>query len=237
MTPCECREKHDERKRLVLTGGPGAGKTAVLELVRQHFCAHVHVLPEAAGIVFGGGFPRKTTEPARRAAQRAIFYVQRELERGAEAEPAAVVLCDRGTVDGLAYWPAGDDLWTSVGTTLSEQLQRYETVIHLRSPTAGAGYNHANPLRIESAVEAAVIDDRIARAWDGHPRRFFIESTPDFLAKAHRAIEILRAEMPACCNRHIVPGVDAIGASTTRSACAVDASNRATARDAGSRVS
>ncbi len=54
MTPCACRQRHDMR-RIVLTGGPGAGKTAVLELVRQEFCAHVTVLPEAAGIVFGGG--------------------------------------------------------------------------------------------------------------------------------------------------------------------------------------
>lgn len=36
-----------KRKTIVLTGGPGAGKTAVLELVRQQFCAHVEVLPEA----------------------------------------------------------------------------------------------------------------------------------------------------------------------------------------------
>ena len=57
MKPCGCAAKH-RRKRIVLTGGPGAGKTAVLELVRQEFCAHVQVRPEAAGIVFGGGFPR-----------------------------------------------------------------------------------------------------------------------------------------------------------------------------------
>jgi len=36
MKPCSCREVH-ARKCLVLTGGPGAGKTAVLELVRQYF--------------------------------------------------------------------------------------------------------------------------------------------------------------------------------------------------------
>jgi predicted ATP-binding protein involved in virulence len=40
MKPCECREPHDHR-RIVLTGGPGAGKTAVLELIRQYFCSHV----------------------------------------------------------------------------------------------------------------------------------------------------------------------------------------------------
>jgi predicted ATPase len=216
MTPCECREKHDQRKRIVLTGGPGAGKTAVLELVRQYFCQHVHVLPEAASIVFGGGFPRRSSGAGRRASQRAIFYVQRELELAAEDESASIVLCDRGTIDGLAYWPGPDDFLSSVGTNVSDQFARYSTVIHLRSPPADAGYNHANPLRIESALEAAQIDDRIANAWNGHPRRFFIESTPDFLAKAHRAIALLRDQMPACCRGHLVPGIDVGAALVTK---------------------
>jgi hypothetical protein len=30
-------------------------KTALLELIRQSFCSHVRVLPEAASVVFGGG--------------------------------------------------------------------------------------------------------------------------------------------------------------------------------------
>ena len=55
MTPCE-RETPHERRRLVLTGGLGGGKTAAFELIRQHFCIHVRVLNEAAGIVFGAGF-------------------------------------------------------------------------------------------------------------------------------------------------------------------------------------
>jgi predicted ATPase len=86
-----------------LTGGPGAGKTALLEMIRQSFCSHVHVLPEAASIIFGGGFPREDDDRSRRAAQRAIFFVQRELEAIGDSHNAAVVLCDRGTIDGLAY--------------------------------------------------------------------------------------------------------------------------------------
>ena len=207
MKPCACSEPH-ERRRIVLTGGPGAGKTAVLELIRQYFCAHVKVLSEAAGVVFGGGFPRGQGVEVQRAAQRAIFYVQRELELAAEAENAAIVLCDRGTVDGVAYWPGPDDLLSAVGTTLDEQLSRYDAVIHLRTPTVDSGYNHRNPLRIESAEEAASIDARIATAWQPHPRRFVIEASADFLSKAASALEILRNEMPECCRRHIVPSID-----------------------------
>ena len=204
MRACACTEPHEPR-HVVLTGGPGAGKTAILELIRQSFCQHVKVLPEAAGIVFGGGFPRGESIPLRQAAQRAIFYVQRELETAADGENPAVVLCDRGTIDGAAYWPTQDDLWSAVGTTFEEQLKRNDVVVHLRTPAIDNGYNRTNPLRIESAADAAAIDARIAQLWEGHPRRFIVEARPDFMGKAARAIEILRAEMPECCRQHVIP--------------------------------
>lgn len=203
---CPCSVRHTP-KRVVLTGGPGAGKTAVLELIRQSFCVHVKVLPEAAGIIFGGGFPRRTEGETLRAAQRAIFYVQRELEAAAMAETAAVVLCDRGTVDGLAYWPGPEDLWDTVGTSLANQIARYAAVIHLRTPTEATGYNHENPLRIETAAEASVIDDKIAQAWSEHPRRFVVEPAESFIKKAAQALEFLWQEMPECCRSHEIPGL------------------------------
>jgi predicted ATPase len=186
-------------KKIVITGGPGAGKTAVLELLRRCVCEHVHIVRESASLVFGGGFPRVPELAGRRAAQRAIFYVQRELEEVASASGAGVLLCDRATVDGAAYWPGPGELWSTVGTTLHAQLARYHAVIHLRTPTAEGGYNHQNPLRIESAIEAAAIDARIAAAWNGHPRRYEVPATTDFLAKATAAIDILRGELPSFC--------------------------------------
>lgn len=198
--PCECGSPHP-RRRIVLTGGPGAGKTAVLEVVRQSFCRHVRVLPEAAGILFGGGFPRDDDPASRRAAQRAIYCTQLELE--SIVDDGLVALCDRGTVDGGAYWPGPGDLWSSVGTTLALQLSRYDAVIHLRTPSPAHGYNQVNPLRIESAAEAVAIDDRIVSLWDGHPMRVVIEATPDFLTKAGRALVAIAAALPACCRKHV----------------------------------
>lgn len=217
MVACECAEPH-ERRRVVLTGGPGAGKTAVLELIRQSFCEHVKVLPEAASIVFGGGFPREDDLDCKRAAQRAIFFVQRELEITADVHNPTIVLCDRGTLDGLAYWPGPmEDFWSAAKTTLAEQLARYDAVIHLRTPALELGYNHQNRLRTESATVAAEIDERIFRAWDTHPRRFVVESAAEFLDKAAKTIEILRSEMPECCRRHVVPTIGAAQAGTVSS--------------------
>jgi predicted ATPase len=203
MQGCACTELHPPR-RIVLTGGPGAGKTAVLEMMRKTLCEHVQVVPEAAGVVFGGGFPRGDSLEVRRAAQRAIYFVQRELEAAVCANEVSIALCDRGTIDGYAYWPGPEDLWSAVGTTLAAELAKYHAVIHLRTPGADTGYNLQNPLRIESAVEAAAVDVRIASAWAAHPRRLEVASTPDFLAKVARVVELVRNELPPCCRTHAV---------------------------------
>ena len=203
MHACECRDLHEPR-RIVLTGGPGAGKTATLEMIKLSFCEHVRVLPEVASIVFGGGFPRSTSIEGVKAAQRAIFYVQHELETVALAENAAIALCDRGTIDGLAYWPGPEGFWATVGTTREAELARYYAVIHLRTPGAATGYNHENALRTETAAQAADLDRRIEDAWAGHPRRVVVDSTPDFLAKSARVLELIREALPPCCRTHLL---------------------------------
>ena len=204
VAPCACREVDHAPRLVVLTGGPGAGKTAVLEVVRQHFCRHIAVLPETASILFGGGFPRRPGPFARRAAQRAIYRVQVELERLVlDQREAAVVLCDRGTVDGLAYWDgAPGSFWSEVGTNHTTELARYAAVIHLRTPSSTQGYNLANPVRTETAVEASALDERILAAWSEHPRRVVIDSADDFMSKLAQALAAIRAEVPPCCRGH-----------------------------------
>jgi predicted ATPase len=186
-------------KRIVITGGPGAGKTAVLELARRDLCKHVEVLPESARIVFGGGFPRRDDERGRRGAQRAIFHVQDELERmGAESPAVTTLLCDRGTLDGLAYWPGSpDEFFGPLGTTLEKELARYAAVIHLRVPDGHNGYKK-DTLRRESVGQASEIDARLVDVWAAHPHRVFVESNADFVRKAQRALAAIRAEVTCC---------------------------------------
>lgn len=197
MHTCSCREVHAP-KRIVLTGGPGAGKTAVLELCRQYLCQHVSILPESASLLFTGGFPRGGGPEQRAATQRAIYYVQRELERIGTLEDAALVLCDRGTVDGAAYWPGPGSLFDEVDSSLAAELSHYDAVVHLRVPDV-SGYNHQNPVRIETALEAASIDKRIAEIWSGHPHRLDVPSSPDFFEKAQRALSLIVSMVPSCC--------------------------------------
>ncbi len=204
---CACTKPLHPPRLVALTGGPGAGKTAVLEAVQKSLCVHLIALPEAASIVFGGGFPRLPSEVARRAAQRAIFHTQRGLEELVVGEgDVALALCDRGSLDGLAYWPDDEASWLrELGAAREGELARYAAVVHLRVP-APQSYDHTNALRIETAAEASAVDARIEHAWRGHPNRSFVDRTETFVEKLATAVERLRAEMPPCCRGHL-PGL------------------------------
>lgn len=80
----------------MLTGGPGGGKTTAADLFRRELGERVVVVPEAATLVFSGGFPRCPAPPELLSAQRAIYHVQRNLEDVQSARfPDRILLCDR----------------------------------------------------------------------------------------------------------------------------------------------
>lgn len=199
----------DGTKLLVVTGGPGSGKTAVLKIIRKELCKHVVILPEAASIVFGGGFWRLESQSSKMASQRAILHIQQEIERLVLDEKSwSLGLCDRGVLDGLAYWPGDEEeFWRVSGTSLQEEYGRYHAVIHLRTPSETQGYNHKNPLRTETALQAKAIDDKIASIWSKHPHYHVIESETEFLIKAQKALSHIKKYIPACCGdalRHVI---------------------------------
>ena len=187
-------------KLIVITGGPGAGKTAILEMAKKLITDKKIILPESASIIFGGGFWRLPSLTAKAAAQRAIFHVQAELENLVSDENKwSMGLCDRGTLDGLAYWPESEEsFWKISNTTLEKELNKYYAVIHLRSPSDLFGYNHINPLRIESAAQSKSIDDNIGNIWKKHPRYQAVASNENFLIKAQEALNLISKLQTEC---------------------------------------
>lgn len=183
----------NEMRFIVVTGGPGAGKTAVLELIKKLLLKETVILPESASIIFNGGFWRLPTPTARAAAQRAIFHIQNEMEILVSDEKKwNLALCDRGSLDGLAYWPYDEQsFWQMCETNLESELAKYYAVIHLNTPSDIQGYNHINPLRTESSIFAQEIDRRIESIWKNHPRYHSIDSESNFMTKAQSAIDII----------------------------------------------
>ncbi len=174
------------KKRIALTGGPNGGKTTALSILKETFGGKVEIVPEAATLIFSGGFPRKDgSRPHVEAAQRIIFYTTQQLEELAlKTSPADLIICDRGTVDAAVYWPDGiDAFFADMGTTLDAQLARYDAVIHL-SPPLTAEFYQSTHVRTESLEQAAAIDRKILKIWERHPNRMVLPSMEHFFQKA-----------------------------------------------------
>ncbi len=174
------------RCRIVLTGGPGGGKTTAADLFRREIGESVVVVPEAATLLFSGGFPRSSELHARKSAQCAIFHVQTHLEDVQSAlYPDRILLCDRGTIDGAAYWPHDSQgYFDAVGTTEERELARYDAVIFFETAAAGGtSIEGGNPTRIETMDEALELDRRLRRLWSKHPRLTVVAHNSSFVKK------------------------------------------------------
>ncbi len=181
--------------RIVVTGGPGGGKTTAADLFRRELGERVAIVPESATMLFSGGFPRSTDHEIREATQRAIYHVQRNLEDIYRARfPGRVLLCDRGSVDGAAYWPHGPDgFFEAMGSSVRRELGRYEAVVFFESAAVGdlEVIEGGNPMRIESVARARELDRKLHELWSQHPNFHHVPHQASFLAKVREGLTTL----------------------------------------------
>lgn len=180
--------------RVVLTGGPGGGKTTAADLYRREIGEDVVVVPEAATILYTGGFPRLGENGVRRATQRAIYHVQLNLEDAQSAHyQSRVLLCDRGTIDGAVYWPTTtDEFFREMNTTLEQELARYDAVIFFETAAVGGiSIEGGNPNRIESIEEALNLDRKLKTLWSQHPNFVFVPHEKSFISKVNAGLQKL----------------------------------------------
>jgi predicted ATPase len=172
--------------RIVLTGGPGGGKTTALDLFRRELNGEVTVVPEAATMLFSGGLQRSDDLEVIKCIQTTIFNLQKSLENiKSSVHPHRLLLCDRGTLDGHAYWPqGGGDFFEQMNTTLEDELGRYDAVIFFETSAASGGdLSSNNPIRTESNKEACELDKKLQDIWSKHPNYHFVASSESFIKK------------------------------------------------------
>ena len=195
-------------KKIVLTGGPCAGKTTALVRVIEHFSSlgfKVFTIPEVPTLFTQAGMNYLTKNEAFfYEGEKATLEIQLALEdkflRMAEqCQKPCIIVCDRGALDISAYMAPEmwEDITRAVGTATPQLRERYDAVLHLVSAADGAEQYYTtanNAQRYEQMNEeglriARLLDKKVIHAWTGHPHLRVINNHDDFETKMRRVIK------------------------------------------------
>lgn len=191
--------------KIVLTGGPCAGKTAGLcyleeKLANQGFSVfktpEIATLFDSCGIKLGKLIKDNPGQYIK--AQELLLKMTVQLEDHFEEylqglpEDKIVMIYDRGMMDQLGY--TSIDEFKALLARLDLDLvqirdARYDAVVHLVTAANGAEAYYSlenNPARYETPEEARLLDERIKQAWLGHPHLEVIDNSTDFQGKMKR---------------------------------------------------
>lgn len=200
-------ERHSGRvTKIVITGGPCAGKTTAMSWIQNAFTKKGYLVlfvdETATQLINGGAKPWLSASnrdfqwrliELQLAKERAFLEIGRIMK-----EEKILIVCDRAVMDNCAYMTPEEFRW------VQERLQRstvslrdeYDAVFHLVTAAKGAEkfYTLANnQARTETVEEARTLDDRLIAAWTGHPHLRVIDNTTDFDEKMRRLIREISA--------------------------------------------
>lgn len=199
---------HMEKKKdisitkIVLTGGPCAGKTTALTWVNNYFSKRgytVLVVPETATELISNGVAPWTCNTNY---DYQTFQVKLQKEKEDIFEDAArtmknnkiLIVCDRGVLDNKAYMTDIEfkKILKDLNTTLIRERDSYDAVFHLVTAAKGKENIYTctnNVARTESIAEARELDDKIISSWTGHPHFRIIDNSTEFEQKLERLLK------------------------------------------------
>ncbi len=199
------RRKEDKKQmeitKIVITGGPCAGKSTAMSWVQNAFTQMgytVLFVPETATELITGGvapWTCGTNGEYQKCQLRLQLDKERVFEQAAKTMDAdkVLIVCDRGALDNKAYMDGVEFAATLeyLGTNEIELRDNYDAVFHLVTAAKGAEefYTTANnSARTETVDEAAALDDKLISAWTGHPHLRVIDNSSNFEDKMKRLI-------------------------------------------------
>jgi predicted ATPase len=195
---CMCKEKRFI-KRIVLSGGPCAGKSTILkelEVRRVHSGIKIITIPETAGVVLkenGGNFHKGLQDElfSRHLAEefKALLQVI-----SLPKDWKVAVVQDRGILDQKPYCKKGEfeNKLKKYGLTEYDILNSYDHVIYMYSAARGAQKYYSketNKHRTESVQKAVHICQKTEKAWENHPNLYIVDNSTDFNTKIERVID------------------------------------------------
>ena len=160
--------------KIVITGGPCAGKTTALSWIQSNFTKMgytVLFVPETATELITGGVAPWTCG-SNVDYQKCQMQLQLEKERifrqGAATMPVEKVLivCDRGALDNKAYMSDLDfsAVLHHLGYNEVELRDSYDAIFHMVTAAKGAEQFYTtenNTARTETVEQAAALDDKL----------------------------------------------------------------------------
>ena len=196
-------EKHITK--IVLTGGPAAGKTTLISRILKEFKQEdgwrVITIPETATELISG-FGIKPFGGCMSMLKFQDFVIADQIHKEELALKAAevvpeenvLIIYDRALMDDKAYISDeefAETLYRFGGRTEERVLKGYDAVLHLVTCAKGAefAYNLGNAARSESLDYAKEMDDRTLRAWSGHHNLRIIDNAINFEDKMNRGIK------------------------------------------------
>lgn len=194
------RRTTPKRPIIVLTGGPGGGKTTLIQELQHDpdWATRIVALPGAITVAGPVGL-----SPRERRFQRLMVELQAVLEESldyalGQDDPRAI-LCHRGTLDPLAYWLKRDwpeeEFFAFTDTCREDHYRRYTAILHLVTAADGATEHYQRwpyAHRPEFPAEAIQIDCWLRHAWRDHPKYFRLDNAGrDWAAKSIAAKRII----------------------------------------------
>ena len=200
----QIKEKENTKNitKIVITGGPCAGKTTAMSWIQNMFTDlgyHVIFVPECATELINAGISARTCKSVE-SFQKALMKLQIEREKIYEKAALSIkndkilIVCDRGIMDSKAYLT--DLQFSSILSELNkneiELRDNYDAVFHLVTAAKGAEEFYTlenNTARTETIEEAIKSDNNLINSWNGHPHFRIIDNSTNFDDKIKRLLK------------------------------------------------
>lgn len=178
--------------KVVLTGGPSSGKSTICRQLKDFFDHKLQACPEAAEMLFRGGFPRIENEIGLSERQYAIFHLQKALSRlSPSLNPSAdILLFDRGLLDGLCYWPGSwQNFADKMQIDIAETRNHYDLVIQLGVAHCDDYQN--NSFRPEDQQTSLDMEQKLIKIWQEHPNYHFVPYFKEWQDKLQACLNLI----------------------------------------------
>ena len=195
-----------EITKIVITGGPCAGKSTAMSRIQEEFGElgfSVLFVPETATELITGGVAPWTCGTV---AEYQICLLKLQLKKEKIFEEAArtmdaekvLIVCDRGALDSKAYMEPQEfyEAAKAVDSNEVELRDNYDAVFHLVTAAKGAAEFYTtdnNSARTENIEQAIALDEKLISAWTGHPHLRVIDNSVTFEGKIKRLIAEIAA--------------------------------------------